>query len=162
MNIVYFDDTRVGRIAVTEEDGCITGLVFAAKNPPGEGSATKKTQLAETAVRQLREYFDGEREVFDLPIRLTGSEFQKRVWNALLDIPYAETRSYKQIAEQLGNKNSARAVGMANNKNPISIIVPCHRVIGSDGGLVGYGGGLDVKAALLALEESKRTRTQRK
>ncbi|MBA9088130.1 epoxyqueuosine reductase [Fontibacillus solani] len=107
-----------------------------------------------TASRQLKEYFAGERRQFDLRLDLQGSEFQRKVWNALLTIPYVETASYKDIAEMIGQPKAVRAVGGANNKNPIPIIVPCHRVIGSNGSLVGYGGGLSIKESLLSLERN--------
>jgi methylated-DNA-[protein]-cysteine S-methyltransferase len=102
--------------------------------------------------RQLEEYFSGRRRHFDLPLDLHGTEFQKRCWRELLKIPYGETRSYAEIARAIGNPSAVRAVGLANGQNPIAIIVPCHRVIGSDGSLTGYGGGLDVKRRLLELE----------
>ena len=108
------------------------------------------------AVEQLSGYFAGELTEFDLDLRLAGTEFQRRVWAALRTIPYGETRSYGQIAEQIGSSGASRAVGLANGRNPIGIIVPCHRVIGSTGGMTGYGGGIDRKRALLALEKSRR------
>lgn len=104
------------------------------------------------AVRQLKEYFNGERRTFDLPLRLKGTAFQMKVWEALQDINYGETKSYKDIAQAIGNPKAVRAVGSANNHNPVPIVVPCHRVIGSSGSLVGYGGGLDKKVTLLELE----------
>ena len=111
------------------------------------------SNLTELAAIQLGEYFYDGRRKFDLPLRPNkGTKFQHSVWNALLTIPYGETRSYKQIAEQIGSPKACRAVGLANNKNPIWIVIPCHRVIGSDGSLTGYGGGLDVKKKLLKLE----------
>ena len=102
--------------------------------------------------RQLEEYFAGKRKQFDLPLSLRGTEFQRQVWAALRDIPYGVTRSYGQIAQAVGRPKAVRAVGMANHRNPISIIVPCHRVVGADGSLTGYGGGLENKKFLLALE----------
>lgn len=110
-------------------------------------------------VEQLDAYFTGERTDFDLELGLAGSEFQRRVWQALLTIPYGETRSYGQIAEQIGATGSARAVGLANGRNPIAIVVPCHRVIGASGSLTGYGGGLDRKRSLLELERRQRSAT---
>ena len=103
--------------------------------------------------KQLSEYFAGTRQRFDLPLDFEGTEFQKRVWQALLDIPFGETRSYRDIAEQVGNIKAVRAVGAANGKNPISIIAPCHRVVGMNGKLVGFAGGLDNKKILLGLEK---------
>ena len=107
------------------------------------------------AVEQLDAYFAGGRTEFDLDLNLVGTSFQRRVWEALLTIPYGETRSYGQIAQQIGSPGASRAVGLANGHNPIGIIVPCHRVIGSNGSLTGYGGGLDRKRALLGLEKSR-------
>lgn len=104
------------------------------------------------AVRQLDAYFAGELTEFDLPLHLVGTEFQLRVWEQLRSIPYGETRTYGELAEALGNPGASRAVGLANGKNPVSIIVPCHRVIGAGGSLTGYGGGLDRKKRLLAFE----------
>jgi methylated-DNA-[protein]-cysteine S-methyltransferase len=104
------------------------------------------------ARRQLEEYFALKRKTFDVPLDFVGTPFQKRVWSALLTIPFGETRTYGEIAQDLGDRNATRAVGAANGKNPIPIIAPCHRVIGASGSLVGFGGGLDVKAALLDLE----------
>jgi methylated-DNA-[protein]-cysteine S-methyltransferase len=110
-------------------------------------------------VDQLEAYFAGKRTDFDLELGLAGSEFQRRVWQALLTIPYGETRSYGQVAEQIGASGAARAVGLANGRNPIAIIVPCHRVIGASGGLTGYGGGLDRKRSLLELERRRQSAT---
>jgi len=107
------------------------------------------------AVEQLAAYFTGDLTEFDLDLKLSGTEFQQKVWSALRTIPYGETRSYGEIAEQIGSPGAFRAVGLANGRNPIGIIVPCHRVIGAGGGLTGYGGGIDRKRALLALEKSK-------
>ena len=108
--------------------------------------------MTDRAAVQLEEYLNGKRRHFDLPLRPQGTEFQRSVWNALLTIPYGETRSYKEIAQAVENPKAFRAVGMANNKNPISIFIPCHSVIGSSGSLVGYGGGLELKKRLLELE----------
>ena len=105
-------------------------------------------------LRELTEYFDGERRDFSVPLDLRGTPFQLACWNALLAIPYGETRSYADIARAIGHPNAFRAVGMANNRNPIAIVVPCHRVIASGGSLCGYGGGLDIKRKLLDLEEA--------
>lgn len=110
------------------------------------------SELKIQTFHQLDEYFAGKRKSFDLPFALKGTVFQKKVWNALCDIPYGETRSYKDIAIAIGNPKACRAVGMANNKNPITIAFPCHRVIGSTGKLVGYAGGLEMKEGLLAME----------
>ena len=111
-------------------------------------------ELIRRTYKQFVEYLDGKRKVFDLPLSLKGTDFQKQVWQALRDIPYGETRSYKQIAVAIGNPKAVRAVGMANNRNPLLIVVPCHRVIGTDGKMVGYAAGMDKKEFLLRLEGS--------
>ena len=120
----------------------------------GPGWRTAAEPFAE-ARRQLEQYFAGERSEFDLTLRMRGSDFRCRVWRALLAIPYGETRSYGELAEGLGSPSGARAVGLANGRNPFAIVVPCHRVIGADGGLVGYGGGLERKRWLL--DHERRT-----
>ena len=141
-----------------EEDGCLVAAnFFYLDQCDGRPSWIKeaieyKTPLLAEAIRQLEEYFAGERREFQLPLSMKGTEFQMEDWKALCTIPYGETRTYGQIAAQIGRSKASRAVGMANHNNPISVIVPCHRVIGAGGKLVGYGGGLDVKEALLALE----------
>lgn len=112
----------------------------------------KKSFLTDTVYSQINEYLDGSRKTFNFPYELRGTEFQKKVWTELCKIPYGETRTYKDIAVAIGNPKASRAVGMANNKNPIIIAVPCHRVIGANGSLTGYAGGLGMKAALLSLE----------
>lgn len=116
------------------------------------GKKMSETELIKNAYNQLMEYFKGERHDFDFPMDPVGTEFQKKVWDALIQIPYGETRSYKDIAEFIDNPKGYRAVGLANNKNPIQIVIPCHRVIGSNNKLVGYRGGLDLKENLLLLE----------
>ena len=141
-------DTVLGSVTFVEEDGALLAITT---HRPYEG-IEQETALIKEANRQLSEYLKGERRMFDLPLNPRGTDFQKRVWRALCDIPYGETRSYKQIAEAIGNPKAVRAVGMANNRNPITIVVPCHRVIGADGKLVGYGGGLEMKEFLLRLE----------
>ncbi len=116
------------------------------------GFAVAETALIKKAAVQLREYLDGKRKTFDVPIELNGTSFQRAVWNALTGIPYGETRSYGEIAKLIGRPKACRAVGMANNRNPVAVFVPCHRVIGANGKLVGYGGGMDIKERLLHLE----------
>jgi methylated-DNA-[protein]-cysteine S-methyltransferase len=156
--IFVYENSLVGRIAIAEEDGYITNLVFLnIENIDSyfeEAYIIEDTQTIKIAKQQLDEYFLGTRTTFSLPIKLAGSEFQMKVWEALAEIPYGETRSYKQIGERIGNPKASRAVGHANNRNPVSIIIPCHRVIGSNGQMVGYGGGLDIKEQLHALEKS--------
>jgi len=155
---VWYYDTEIGRVGIAENGNAITEITLL-KTPVGPGiirplkfEKEEETQLLKTAAEQLKEYLAGNRQTFDLPLDPRGTEFQKAVWNALLDIPFGEIRSYKQVAEAIGNPKACRAVGMANNKNPILIVIPCHRVIGSDGSLVGYGGGIDLKEKLLKLE----------
>ena len=131
-------------------------MVDQTHEPDRSGWEPADDDAFSEAVEQLSGYFAGELTEFDLDLRLAGTEFQRRVWAALRTIPYGETRSYGQIAEQIGSSGASRAVGLANGRNPIGIIVPCHRVIGSTGGMTGYGGGIDRKRALLALEKSRR------
>ena len=119
------------------------------------------TPLLEKTKKELAEYFAGKRKEFDLPLNPEGTPFQMKAWEGLRTIPYGETRTYKQMAEYAGSPKGYRAIGLANNKNPISIIIPCHRVIGADGKLVGFGGGLDKKELLLNLEKSKATQNGR-
>lgn len=142
----------VGELTLTEENGALTGLYFGARPGGEEGSSP----LLEEAARQLRAYFAGQRQAFSLPLAPRGTAFQLQVWQALQTIPYGEVRTYGEIARAIGKPKACRAVGMANHKNPISIIVPCHRVVGADGSLTGYGGGLAAKEFLLALEQGGR------
>lgn len=129
--------------------------VTCLKSVPPDDPKGQKTPLTDRVYGEIMEYLDGKRRHFDFPIELHGTDFQKKVWAQLQKIPYGETRTYKEIAEAIGNPKASRAVGMANNKNPVFIVVPCHRVVGSDGKLTGYAGGLDMKAALLELESRK-------
>lgn len=131
-----------------EEDGVIS-LQMAKEGTKGEAPEG----LALMVFRELDEYFQGRRKTFDFPCRTHGTAFQEKVWAALREIPYGETRSYRDIAEAIGHPKAYRAVGMASNANPLFIIIPCHRVIGADGSLTGYGGGLPMKKALLMLEK---------
>lgn len=153
-NTIIFQ-TLLGLIGISEREGAITALFFAKDNQISTDGQT--TPPLEEAKKQLLEYLEGTRKVFDLPLAAEGTDFQKTVWKALRSIPYGETQSYKQIAEMIGQPDASRAVGMANNKNPILIITPCHRVISSDGKLVGYAAGVDIKEKLLELEKSHAT-----
>ena len=144
----YTYETGLGSVTFIEEDGALLAISMQRSLDGVE----KETSLTKEAYAQLSEYLNGKRKTFDLPFKMRGTQFQLQVWNALLDIPYGETRSYKQIAEAIGNPKAVRAVGMANNRNPLLIIVPCHRIIGKNGSLVGYGEGLDKKEFLLRLE----------
>lgn len=143
-------DSPCGLIELAASDSGITSILFVKKRTP---SADTSKHLSD-CIRQLDEYFKKERKTFSVPLDLHGTDFQKRVWNELLNIPFGKTISYMQLAINLGDKKCIRAAGTANGRNPVSIIVPCHRVIGSDGSLVGYGGGLDKKKFLLELEGS--------
>jgi methylated-DNA-[protein]-cysteine S-methyltransferase len=139
-------DSPVGPITLVEDGGALTGLYMEAREPAGRGG------VLDAAAEQLDAYFAGQLTEFDLPIELRGTPFQREVWAALLAIPFGRTTSYRQLAMRVGRPAAYRAVGMANGRNPISIVVPCHRVIGSDGSLTGYGGGIERKSWLLAHE----------
>lgn len=141
-----------GDMELIYEEDAVTALRMAEKETKGEAPEG----LALAVFQELDEYFQGKRKTFDIPLRTHGTPFQEKVWAALRAIPYGEVRSYKEVAEAIGHPKAYRAVGMANNANPIFIIVPCHRVIGSDGSLTGYGGGLPMKKALLSLERGNR------
>lgn len=151
-------DTPVGGLKLVGNDNGLAAILWAKDRPRRVvlnvvGEYPEHPVLLETE-RQLREYFAGDRKVFDLKLNFQGTEFQKSVWAALLRIPFGETRTYRDIAVELGNSNATRAVGAANGRNPISIIAPCHRVIGADGSLTGFAGGLEIKAHLLNLENA--------
>jgi methylated-DNA-[protein]-cysteine S-methyltransferase len=149
-------DSPVGQLTLAGMDGRLMHLrmVDQTYEPSHDGWEPDDDAFPE-AVEQLEAYFAGDRTDFDLELDLVGTQFQRRVWAALQAIPYGETRSYGEIARQIGSPRAFRAVGLANGHNPIGIIVPCHRVIGSNGSLTGYGGGLDRKRALLELEKSR-------
>lgn len=138
-----------GNMELSYEEGGVISLRMAEEGTKGEAPFG----LALTVFRELDEYFQGRRKTFDIPCRTQGTAFQEKVWAALREIPYGETRSYRDIAEAIGHPKAYRAVGMASHANPIFIIIPCHRVIGADGSLTGYGGGLPMKKALLMLEK---------
>lgn len=149
-------DSPVGLITLAGRDGRLMHLrmVDQTYEPSRDGWERDDTAFVD-AVEQLTAYFAGERTEFDLKLDMVGTQFQRRVWDALQTIPYGETCSYGEIARQIGSPAASRAVGLANGHNPIGIIVPCHRVIGANGSLTGYGGGLDRKRALLELEKSR-------
>lgn len=152
-NAFCYYESPLGFIRIGEDRHGITTLLFA--DPPGGEEKRKENgRFLRDAKLQLQEYFLRKRTQFDLPLSLQGTAFQKQVWTSLLAIPYGETRNYKQIAETIGNEKAVRAVGMANHRNPIMILIPCHRVIGKNGALVGYAGGLARKEKLLELERS--------
>lgn len=149
MKYSYSYQTPVGQITVSATQDAVTAIQFGENL---EGSI-RETELIKKTFQQLDEYFKRSRTVFDIPLLFEGTEFQKKVWSALQQIPYGRTVSYKELAIVVGNEKACRAVGMANNRNKIAIIVPCHRVIGSNGKLVGYAAGLEVKNFLLNLEK---------
>lgn len=151
MNNIYFYDTKIGKIAIADNGKSITNITLANLINQ-ENFIIKETSLINFASNQLIEYLHGTRDFFELPLDPKGTDFQKSVWNELLKIPYGEIRSYKSIAISIGNPKASRAIGMANNKNPIMIVIPCHRIIGSNGKLVGYAGGINIKEQLLNIE----------
>lgn len=149
-----FIETPVGEMTLAEEDGFITNLSYGEIQ--FEDSCENETELLSEAKKQLAEYFGGTRKRFELPLKPVGTVFQMSVWEALQEIPYGETVTYKTIANRIHQPCAARAVGMANNRNPIAIIIPCHRVIGANGVIKGYGGGIDKLKILLELEAASR------
>jgi methylated-DNA-[protein]-cysteine S-methyltransferase len=149
-------DSPIGPLTLAGRNSTLTNLRMVDQTyEPSRTGWTHDDNVFADAVEQLNAYFAGELTDFDLELDLQGTVFQQRVWKALLTIPYGETRSYGEIAEQVGAPGSARAVGLANGHNPIAIVVPCHRVIGANGKLTGYGGGIDRKLTLLELEKSR-------
>ena len=151
MNLYYYE-TCLGRIGIAECNGRITALDFEGE-PVSEHAKICETAVLKEAAGQLKDYLAGELREFSLPLEPEGTPFMKSVWRALSQIPYGRTVSYKDIATAVGNPKASRAVGMANNRNPLPILIPCHRVIGANGALVGYGGGLDIKVKLLEIEK---------
>jgi len=153
MEYIYFYETIIGTLGICEDELGITDIYLAKDNKSYNNKELKETELIKEAARQIKEYLKGERKEFTLPLHLKGTEFQRKVWEALSKIEYGATVCYKDVAIHVGNEKASRAVGMANNKNPILIVIPCHRVIGKNGSLVGYGGGLELKSFLLKLEK---------
>jgi len=172
MKNIFYYDMIIGKLGITDNGKEILEIGVAESDLAGISTGHEKqsafqnnyiineTPLIKKAYAQLSEYFKGERKVFDLPLKLEGTEFQKKVWKALIDIPYGETRTYKQIAETIGCPKGCRAVGNANNKNNIMIVISCHRVIGSNGDLVGYASGLDIKRKLLQIEGTNKCKIE--
>ncbi len=149
-------DTPIGRLElIADEDGALVrvNLPHPRKPPPDPGPTRRDPARLAPIVRQFAEYFDGRRTAFDLSLCSHGTDFQRRVWHGLKAIGYARTESYGELARRIGRPRAVRAVGTANGANPLSIVVPCHRVIGADGSLTGYGGGLEAKRWLLAHEQ---------
>ncbi|MBO4881870.1 MAG: methylated-DNA--[protein]-cysteine S-methyltransferase [Firmicutes bacterium] len=156
MRYATFMDSPIGKLQLAEEDGKLTHLLFVSHNTLedlGLEAVEKETPLLKKTKKQLKEYFAGKRKEFDLPLAPSGTPFQMKCWEGLRTIPYGETRTYRDIAAYAGNPKAVRAAGGANHNNPISVIVPCHRVVGSSGSLTGFGGGLEAKAYLLNLEQ---------
>lgn len=148
--VTCYYQTKIGRIKIAQEGDAIVEINVTESEKESE----KETPLIKKTIKELEEYFEGKRKFFDIPISIKGTEFQEKVWEALLRIPYGETKSYEDIAKMIGCPKGARAVGMANHNNKIIIIIPCHRVIGKNGKLVGYAGGLPVKEKLLQIESN--------
>lgn len=144
----YNYETIIGNISIIEKDNKIVYI-----GPKKEGLIINETKLVKLCFNQIEEYFMGKRKTFDIELEITGTSFQKKVYHELLNIPYGQTKSYKDIAIAIGNRKASRAVGMACNKNPIVLIIPCHRVIGSNKKLVGFGMGLNIKEVLLNIEK---------
>jgi len=151
MKIFYVYRNKICNLFISEESGAICRILFKTDHLSGN-PVKSDTPLIKETVKQLDEYFSGKRRDFNLPLVLHGTDFQVKVWNALRQIPYGETCTYGEIARMIGSPKACRAVGMANNRNPIPVIIPCHRVIGSNGSLTGYAGGLEIKQKLLNLE----------
>jgi len=158
----YVYHYKLCNLFIAEENNAICFVSFCADKIPKDFEKSETT-LLKKAAKQFNEYFNKDRKNFDLPVILHGTDFQVKVWKALQKISYGQTRSYGELAKMIGNPNASRAVGMANNRNRIAIIFPCHRVIGKDGSLTGYAGGLELKQKLLDLEEdhTKNTKKQR-
>jgi methylated-DNA-[protein]-cysteine S-methyltransferase len=156
LNYYTYIDSPIGRLLLSSDGEALTGLYMETEDhPTPEAAGWARDPAAGAlplALRQLNEYFAGSRQEFTLPLRPQGTTFQRRVWDALIEIPYGVTWSYGELARRIDNPNASRAVGLANGRNPISIVVPCHRVIGANGTLTGYGGGLERKRWLLAHE----------
>lgn len=154
MTSAWTRETPIGPLTLTEEAGALTGVLFGSHAP--QGALLAETPLIRQAFEQLEEYFRGERRAFDLPMDARGTPFQRRCWQALLAIPYGQTRTYAQQAQAVGSPRACRAVGMANHRNPLPVLIPCHRVVGADGSLTGYAGGLTIKRMLLAIEQPRK------
>ena len=151
-NMTLYWPSPVGSLGLTAEGQALTRIFFAPAGPPAEAETAEPGGLFKQAFRQLEEYFAGRRRNFNLPLAPAGTEFQRRVWAALRDIPYGQTISYGTLAARAGSPRAFRAAGQACHRNPLVIIIPCHRVVGKDGRLTGFGGGLDIKDFLLRLE----------
>lgn len=153
MENVWVYETLEGKLAIFDDGVGITAIC-QYKGSPLDSYNYAETELTKQAAKELNDYLEGKRKSFTVPLSLKGTDFQKSVWQKLTEIPYGETKSYKEIAESVGSPKAFRAVGMCNNKNPIPFIIPCHRVVGTNGSLTGYALGLDMKERLLQLEKS--------
>ncbi|MDD1724764.1 MAG: methylated-DNA--[protein]-cysteine S-methyltransferase [Methanospirillum sp.] len=149
---VFFYQTEIGKIGISENGEAITHLYFEHETIPDD-ALVKETPLLKEAAGQLQSYLSGKRKEFTIPLAPSGTEFMQQVWKYLLSIPYGETRTYQEAADSLNKPNGFRAIGLANHRNPIPIFIPCHRVIAADGTLAGYRGGVPVKAMLLQIEQ---------
>ena len=152
MSVTYTFNSPIGAVRLTEDDGSITRIELI----DATDETTAPTSLQREAARQILAFLRGERQQLEFPIRMVGTPFQQRVWHALRQIPYGTTRTYGEVAAEIGNPRASRAIGMACNKNPLLLIVPCHRVIGVNGKLTGFAYGTDAKQRLLELEGSRR------
>ncbi|MCP5456122.1 MAG: methylated-DNA--[protein]-cysteine S-methyltransferase [Thermotogae bacterium] len=156
MKNVFIYETVLGKIGIAEKENMISDIFFGSEIPFSEEHIMKETELIKKTYSELKLYLDGKLKYFSIPLNPEGTDFRKKVWKELQNIPYGETRSYGEIASATGNSKAGRAVGGANHNNPIAIIIPCHRVIGSDGSLTGYGGGPEIKEFLLNLEQKNK------
>jgi methylated-DNA-[protein]-cysteine S-methyltransferase len=145
-------NSKIGFLQLTATKSALVSIKFIDDN---FNIKENSNDIIDDTIFQLNKYFDGKLKQFTIPLNFTGTDFQIKVWNKLINIPYGQTKSYSEIAQLINNKKAVRAVGNANNKNPIPIIIPCHRVIGKNGKLVGYAGGLEIKQTLLAIENNK-------
>lgn len=153
MKYIYYYETILGKMGIVTEEERVVQIFFGKRRVLAE---EKETQFIKQVHHQIEEYFEGKRKQFDLPMKITGTLFQKKVYNALLKIPYGETSTYEQIAKKIGSPKAYRAVGLSNGKNPIALLIPCHRVVGKNGSLTGYAGGLTRKKKLLEMERKHK------
>jgi methylated-DNA-[protein]-cysteine S-methyltransferase len=154
VNYLTYLDSPVGRLSLYSDGEALTGIYMESRKPPLNALPGGQIAVLKSAAGQLKEYFAGARRDFDLAVTLHGTAFQQKVWEQLKKIPYGETLSYGQLAMRIGQPTASRAVGLANGRNPVSIVIPCHRVIGADGSLTGYGGGIQRKEWLLEHERN--------
>lgn len=154
MRSALIADSPIGLLTLVEEDGALAEVRFGESRGDEE---LRETPLLAQAKKELEEYFRGERQVFTVKLAPKGTPFQRKCWQTLLSIPYGETRTYRQQAEMAGNPRACRAAGMSNRRNPLPVFIPCHRVVGRNGQLTGYAGGLEIKETLLTLERKYRT-----